>query len=481
MTQEQNFHIATVGWGRGRIERLWDPIVTGTGFRFSHILPPSYVREEWPSLSSRKDTYFLRERLREGMPPPDVSMLAALEAADLPTIHTMIMGDRVVSKIRYDDALAYATFLALKFRELFERIAPDVIIGGFDAIHGSMALAVARHMGIPWFAMNFSVIPPGLVCFCDRMSPTARVHLQRRPEGELRTLAERSLSRFECREVQAPAYIAPPPLPLHRKLGRLPARVASVFRTIKRAQMREVLQFTESRPAHDVAAALRLLRRTSAARKAIERMPALAAPPRSPYVLFGLHFQPESSIDVWAPYFSNQMWVIELLARSIPPTHKLLVKIHKSDVANHSLERLTRMCSFAGVELVKPFADTRAFIDAADLIVSIQGTMGLEAALLGKPVIMLGESPVVMFPSATRIGEIWNLPELIRRQLAIARPSRNEIIDAYASYLSPFLPASHNDWRVKQNAQELDGYVALFYTLREYLDRGRQPLHEARA
>ena len=155
--------------------------------------------------------------------------------------------------------------------------------------------------------------------------------------------------------------------------------------------------------------------------------------------------QPESSIDVWAPFFSDQIWVVQLLSRSIPPSHQLLVKIHMSDLTNFSGEQYERMQALPGVKLVRPFVDSRPFIDKADLVVSIQGTMGLEAALLGKPVIMLGDSPVTMFPSASRIGKVQDLPMLIRKKLLEPPPTRQEIVQAYASYLSPFAPASHND------------------------------------
>ena len=45
------------------------------------------------------------------MPEPDPRLLASLEQDGIPTIHNMIMGDSIVSKLRYDDALGYATFL----------------------------------------------------------------------------------------------------------------------------------------------------------------------------------------------------------------------------------------------------------------------------------------------------------------------------------------------------------------------------------
>ena len=472
MIREPAFRIATVGWDHALVEGLLDAVAAKGEIRFSHVMHPRYVQAEWVDLSRRADIHFFRDHLRQQMPAPDLQLLTSLEQVDLPTIHNMILGDRVVRETSYEDALKYATFLARRLIDLLRELTPDVIVGGFDSIHGGLALAVARYLKIPWFALHFSVIPAGLACFCDRMSPAARLPLIARPTADLREFAEAALHKFESRAIQAPAYIAPPPAPLSRQIGRLPARLSALARTLRRSQLREHVQFTEGPRVHDVSAAVKHLYRSGLARKAIESVPTVAVPPTSPYVFFGLHFQPESSIDVWAPFFSNQMWVVELLSRSIPPSHKLLVKIHKSDIANYSSAQLTRMRSFPGVELVRPFADTRSFVENADLIVSIQGTIGLEAALLGKPVITLGESPVAVFPSATRIGDISCLPHLIRSKLAEAPPNRSEIVEAYAAYLAPFMRASHNDWRAEIDQQALVGYEELFDALRRYLMEG---------
>ena len=466
---ERTFNVVTVGWDRRLVERLYDPIAARGAAGFFHVMPPRYVRHEWPDLAGRADLRFFRDRLQQPIGDADPQLLASLERPDLPTVHNMIMGDRIVSKIDPADAMRYATFLARRLIDLYRELRADVIIGSFDALHGGIALAVARHLNIPWFALNFSVIPAGLVCFCDRMSPAARVQLGARPIDELRAHAETALKEFESRKLQAPAYLAPSRPSLSRRLSGLPARLSSTLRTFRRARQREHLQFTEGRARYSVTAAMALLRGRDRARQAIEEVPTLAAPAGSPYVLFGLHFQPESSIDVWAPFFSNQMWVIELLSRSIPASHKLFVKIHKSDVANHSRAQLERMRSFPGVELVRPFADTRRLIEGADLIIGIQGTMGLEAALLGKPVIMLGESPVAMFPSATRVGEITELPQLIRRKLAEPAPERGRIVDAYAAYLAPFMPASHNDWNLELSEQAIERFALCFDALRQHL------------
>ncbi len=475
MKQHGEFHIVTVGWDRAILAELMLPVEARSAERFSHIMHPSYVPDDWPQQERRPNMHFLRERVRQPMPAADRSLLASLEREGIPTLHNMIMGDRIVSKVAYEDALRYATFLARRMIDLFGRIRPGVIVGGFDALHGGLALAVARSLNIPWFALNFSVIPPGLACFCDGMTPAARVQVAPpRHPGELTDFADEALRRFETRSVQAPAYIEPAPLSLAAEIAKVPARLSMVMRRVAKTRAREFLQFTESVEGQSVAAAWRKRRRAASARKATARAATVAVPPAAPYVIFGLHMQPESSIDVWAPFFSNQMWVIEVLARAIPPSHKLLVKIHKSDIAKYSREQLEWLRALPGVELVRPFADTRAFIEKAALVVAIHGTMGLEGALLGRPVIMLGDSPVAIFPSASRVGALADLPALVRRKLAQPVPSREQIVQAYASYLAPFAHASHNDWTLRRTEREIDDYVRLFGTLKQHFATGRQ-------
>jgi hypothetical protein len=469
MKQRNTFHILTVGWGPDLIDRICNRVAARSEHRFTHIVHPDYVPGDWPRELTQPDIYFFRDDLRQRMPAPDHKLLASLEMDSVPTVHNMIMSDRIVSKVRYVDALGYATFLAQRLFELFGTIKPDVIIGGFDGIHCSIALAVARQMNIPWYVLNFSTIPAGLACFCDKMTPAARVSLNKRSFRDLQNLAENSLQQFEKKKIHAPTYIAPPPLSVSGKILSLPRRLSAAHRSIQKSRLRRYIQFTQSRTDYSISAVLTQYQRTGNARRALLKIETLTEPLAVPYVFFGLQMQPESSIDVWAPFFSNQMWVIELLSRSIPPTHKLLVKFHKSDISNYSREQLEKMKAFPGVELVAPFTDTRNFIQNADLIIAIQSTIGLEAALLGKPVIMLDESPITLFPSASGIGEIADLPILIRNKLSELTPSREEILKGYASYLDPFYPASPNDWTAPIGEEQIANYVNLFNNLKRYI------------
>jgi hypothetical protein len=145
------------------------------------------------------------------------------------------------------------------------------------------------------------------------------------------------------------------------------------------------------------------------------------------------------------------------------------VKLHKSDVPNYSPEYLAALSQFPGVELVSPYADTLEFIRRADLVFSIQGTMGLEASLLGKPVIMFGNILRDLFPSATMVGKTVDLPAVVREKLTASPPGRSDLIEALARFLVPFYPASSNDWTQAPDNTAIDGFASLFNLLHVHL------------
>jgi hypothetical protein len=473
------FHFLTVGTSARLVRNLWDPIAARAGFRISHLVHPTYDQASWDPAVTSNPVYFLREDIRAEMPAPDRKLLESLERPDVPTIHNMIMSDRVVSKLHYEDALAYATYVVKRLTVLFREVAPSAIIGDFDALHSALALAVARQQGIPWFALSFSTIPSGHVACCTALSPGSIVALEPHRQETLRGRASEILRDFEQGRTRAPAYVPPRLLAPEFVLRQVPAQLRALRRVLQRRRYARYRRYTDYRNSYTLSG---LFREALRLRSNLWRLPKarlLEQPPSIPYAFIGLHMQPEASIDVAAHFFSNQLRVIELIARSLPPTHALLVKLHKSDVPNYSTEFISQLTRFPGVQVVAPHASSLDFIRAADLVLAIQGTIGLEAALLGKPVIMFGDSPVKVFPSVTTFGKTIELPRLVRAKLAEPRPARAQIADAFATYLTPFYPASANDWDLIPNGAQIDGYAHFFRVLVGRLGAGTVDLRGA--
>lgn len=471
MTEQAPCHVLTVGWDKILVEDLADRISARSQVRFSHLVHPRHVHGNWPARPD--DVHFFRTTMADDIPSPDLVLLESLERPGLPTIHTMIRSDRVLRELEPDDALGYATLLARRMISTYEAVAPDVIITGFDSLHASLGLAVARYLDVPGFALAFSTIPPGHATFCTRMTPASGLVIARTSREERLALAAKAHGEFLERKIKAHAKIEPVVSSLSQSLLRIPKRAAATFDRLRQSKRSHELRHTETRNAYDAKSAIKDRLRARRALNAIRKVDAIKAPPESsPFVLFGFHRQPESSVDVWAPFFSNQLWVVETLARSIPPTHKLLVKIHKSDTTNYSPETLQMLTRLPGVHIVEPFSDARQFIEKAALVAAIQGTMGLEAALLGKPVIMFGDSPVAKFRNAQPVGHIRDLPALVRGQLALEPPQPEQVIEDYATYLTPFLRASLNAWKQHVSDEDIGNYARLFETLGAYLANG---------
>jgi hypothetical protein len=476
MDQPNAFQFVTVGTSPRLVRDLWNRIAARGGYRFAHIVHPSFDRRSWPDKLAANNLFFVRDDVRMQMPTADRELLASLERDGVPTIHNMILSDRFVSRLDYTDALAYATLLTRRFFALFEEVRPTVIIGGFDGLHGALAFAVAKRMGMPWFAPYFSSLPSGQVAFCSDLSPASMVSLTSRSREELRARAEELLQDFEERRTQAAAHVPPSLFSSSFILRRIPSQLQTVLRVLRRRRFREHLKYTDYRNSYSIAAMFGEAFRLRKNLFQLHRQRLLTRPIEGRYAFFGLHMQPESSIDVFAHFFSNQMRVVELMSRSLPPTHTLLVKLHKSDVLNYPSSVLVRLSQFPGVELVSPYADAHEFIKRADLIFSIQGTIGLEGALLGKPVIMFGDSYTKVFPTVSTVGKTIDLPKLVREKLRETRPGRQAIIESLASCLTPFYPGSGNDWSVTPTDLQIDGYAQVFDLLQSYVDEQRQRL-----
>jgi hypothetical protein len=457
------FQAVSVGWEFDHIDRILDHVEKSTDITFSHILHPSLDQRALRKRPDARRFYCFREDIRIEMGPADPAFLASLEQAGIPTIHNMIMSDRVLRKVDYVEAMGYATHIAKRLVELFEALKPSLVLGAFDSLHEGIALAVARKHRIPFVAMNFSVIPSGYCSFCSDLTPNSQIDLGVLSDGDLQAIASGALSGFEGKSIQAPAYIAP--RGAHDVARRLPSHIRAAFEVVKNRISGRFDKFNYYPPQ-------RLFKMYFRKRVNLITLPRgsfVTEPPSVPFFFFGLHMQPESSIDVWAPFYSNQAFVIETIARSMPPTHQLLVKIHKSDSDNYSRRQLLQLRGLPGVRLVSPFVDSRPFIERAALVLPIQGTIGLEAALLGKPVIMFGDSPVSRFPSVSMVGRLTDLPILIAEKLRERTPLRENILRAFAQFLSPMCPASDNNWSLEISNRALDGYAKLFQALRKRL------------
>lgn len=140
---------------------------------------------------------------------------------------------------------------------------------------------------------------------------------------------------------------------------------------------------------------------------------------RTRYCFYPLHTEPEVSLLVYGRPFLNQIEVIRALALSLPIDMVLVVKEHPWMVGKRSLDAYRKLLNIPRVQLVNPAMEARELISGAAFVAVVTGSVALEAAILGRPVVTFGECPYNALPEAMvrRCKDLRSLPELVREML----------------------------------------------------------------
>jgi len=460
---KKEFKVLTSGYGFEVINIFWDRIQNGISYPIIHVLHPSIdisvVADK--NFDSVSKFYCLRDSVKKKLPKGDVEYLTSLETENVPTIHNMILCDSILSKLQYEDAISYATYIAKEFESIFLREKPNIVVSGFDAFHSSMSKAVANKLNIKWLALSFSVLPKGFMGFTSTMNNSGTFSVIENDQEAIYRLASESYTNFITKQMHAPSIITESSLKVI--LQKMPYHLKHLNEAIVQLVTSRFDRYTR-RP---ISASICDYFRRKINLLSLNFLSLEQSPVSDKFFFFGLHMQPEMAIDVWAPFYSNQINVIESIARSMPPNYKLCVKLHKIDSDNFSFLQLKKMQKIPGLILVSPFASTSDYIERASLIFSIQGTMTLESALLGKPVISFGETAYVDLPTVFSIKKITELPSQIKQILDnnVNSCSREQILNGYCSLLKRYNPACYNDWTVAPTEHETEYCIHQFTAL----------------
>lgn len=111
------------------------------------------------------------------------------------------------------------------------------------------------------------------------------------------------------------------------------------------------------------------------------------------YVYFPLHLQPEATTLPVGGAYTDQILVVEALARTLPKGWRVLVKENPKQRFDKRAEGFyRRLASLPSVCLVSRGKDSFDLIKGAEAVATITGTAGWEALCLGRPVLTFGNA-----------------------------------------------------------------------------------------
>lgn len=150
--------------------------------------------------------------------------------------------------------------------------------------------------------------------------------------------------------------------------------------------------------------------------------------PDEDFAFFPLHYEPEVSLLLQAPYYTDQAHLIKQIAKSLPVHMKLYVKEHPAMVEYRQRDFYQTIKKMPNVKLIPPTMSGYEVLPYAKLILTITGTSGWEGTFLKKPVITFGHWFYNSLSFVKRCDTIEQLPKLIDSQLNDFRYDEEELV-----------------------------------------------------
>jgi hypothetical protein len=276
---------------------------------------------------------------------------------------------------------------------LVDRGATHILMSTVETPDSKIALATAQELGLG------VIVPVGMrnitgtyfSAGCYEIPPAYAT-----ADSKSRARAREFVNRF--RDSPMPAYTVPTEMVSYNKYAPLPMYRPQLWQRVKRfvaiaLERPDIFDYEYLRISLMLNAPL--LRKTIRGLRArrnlaqcdiadIETLP-------KRFIYYPLHYTPESSINTPAPYFVDQLRVIDALRFAMPSDCTLVVKEHPACLGLRPVKFMRQVRSLPGVTVVKTSVPSIEVIKRAILTATVTGTAAFEAFLLGRPAITLGQ------------------------------------------------------------------------------------------
>ena len=305
--------------------------------------------------------------------------------------------------------------------QVFDDFGPDVIVTpNFVSLFHVFLSLTARRRGVPMIGVTDSKVRRRLVFthshlddqgpFIDRIS-----ELNAGAASAQAGTAEEYLAQNRVR-LKAQGWGPPPKRPPFLRSLRMLARHL-------RASVRQPNRL-ERLPGLVDARSPRIVVRDffahAANARTAERFPYVDLASVGDFVYMPLAYQPESSIDLQAARFNNQIETARQVAMSLPDQLTLVVKDHPAMYGLRPPSYLEKVARTPNVKLVDFRLSTEAVLDRAHMVIAPVGTTFIEAALLRIPAVQLGDlGTTLMLPNVVRHTDLSTLPGRIKDSLTM--------------------------------------------------------------
>jgi len=172
------------------------------------------------------------------------------------------------------------------------------------------------------------------------------------------------------------------------------------------------------------------------------------------YAIYLLHVQPELTVEEMAFDYQDQVNTLRNILASLPADMYLVVKEHSPMLGYRPLEVYSQLVHMPGIIIADTHEDSHKLITHASVVVTLTGTVALEAVLYGIPAIVLGSVYFDSFNGIYKPENLSELKKLLSNPEKLSAATEEDALRTLGSLLrasKPGIPA-----RIDVRSQEID-------------------------
>lgn len=163
------------------------------------------------------------------------------------------------------------------------------------------------------------------------------------------------------------------------------------------------------------------------------------------YFFYPMHLEPEAVVLYLGDgIYNNQIKLIENVAASLPPGYFLYVKDHPHEYAYRSPEDYARLLKVPNIRLLSQWLPGKELISGCTGLVTINGTAGFEALMMGKQVYCFGKNQYSFHPRVSYVRNIRDFREAVYKNIEIKYQNDESLYPYVMAFLNSLHPGYVN-------------------------------------
>ena len=330
-------------------------------------------------------------------------MVSCETSGELTFNQTLLM-DRFVARLRSDKINEYLLLYYRDLRNFIEANRIDVVFGEPTNLNELVTCMVCHELGIPFYNAGDMRYPSGRVVFTEGYLQDRLVATRSDVDTDA---GPQFLNEFRASR-KRPAYFD------HwnrQPVTTLSKLLASLRRRVSRGELVNQPNLTH----HTITERASLMARRSLNGFYLRHIASYdkLADIRGKIAFYGLHVQPESSIDVRGSYFSDQIKLIKDIRRALPFDTTLVVKEHPNFLGIRGVSYFREIRGIPNVALVHHDVSAFDILEKCDVVFTVSGTIAYEAGMLGIPAVVFSPMYFDRLSTVHYCAEITRLKRLL--------------------------------------------------------------------